>query len=687
MKVCPQCERQYGDDVQYCAHDGATLRDLEGEAEDPMIGRVLDGRWRIEEKLGEGGMGSIYLASQQSVGRQVAIKTLRTALSDSEEFVDRFMQEARVTTTISHPHCVTILDFGKTDNGLLYLAMELLEGEPLSERLSRGRLPLEQSLQIGIQVASALAAAHDHNIIHRDLKPENIFVLDITDDSTFIKVLDFGISKDLDDDQGMTKTGQLFGTPQYMSPEQCRGEDLDGRSDIYSLGCILYELISGRPPFQSDKSMNILVAHVQEEIPPLDEVTDRPLPEGVVRAVMAMLSKEPSERPATAKAVRTRLKTLLSRFDTSSSPAPTDSSGVGTAQTLAAPEDTSPVEAGMQPQGAEASKAPDEEFGGSGSKMMVIVGILGVFFLFGVGVLGAGYWWYSGQQGLSLASIFGDDETEVAEVGLGAGPDGETASADASAVGTGTADADEPPIRKNEGSERRAKASAGAGAAADNDSRGESEGEPDDEGGESAGSGRDPSDDAPEDSPDETSTSDETATSIDTTSNEAPSDPESSGEEPDSTADSSERQPPDSDGVTADEPPSRDEPSAEKPVAAKPTSPPEPSGPAPADFVSSRDVQAAGSACDSRDVRRKLDAVTGAIGRCVADHADAMPASVMLDWTILTEGDPMDVSVIKSDLSGGSVEQCIVSAVSGVRFSPLGGGRCYTRVTYKFRRP
>lgn len=674
MKVCPQCERQYGDDVRYCAHDGATLRDLEGEAEDPMIGRVLDGRWRIEEKLGEGGMGSIYLASQQSVGRQVAIKTLRTALSDSEEFVDRFMQEARVTTTISHPHCVTILDFGKTDNGLLYLAMELLEGEPLSERLSRGRLPLEQSLQIGIQVASALAAAHDHNIIHRDLKPENIFVLDITDDSTFIKVLDFGISKDLDDDQGMTKTGQLFGTPQYMSPEQCRGEDLDGRSDIYSLGCILYELISGRPPFQSDKSMNILVAHVQEEIPPLDEVTDRPLPEGVARAVMAMLSKEPSERPATAKAVRTRLKTLLSQFDTSSSPAPTDPSGMGTAQTLAAPEDSSPVGEGVQPQGADASGPMDEEFGSSGSKMMIIVGVLGVFFLFGVGVLGAAYWWYSGQQGLSLAAIGGADETKVAEVGLGAGSDSETASAsaDASAAGAGTADASEPPPRKDEGGRRQAEASTGTGAAADDEGRGESGEEPDD---------------APEERANETSTSNKTATSGDSASNEVPSQPESSGEMPGSTADSSERQPPDSDGVPADEPPSRDEPSDEKPVAAKPAPEPEPSGPAPEDFVRSRDVQAAGSACDSRDVRHKLDTVTRAIGRCVADYADAMPASVMLDWTILTEGDPMDVSVIKSDLSGGSVEQCIVSAVSGVRFSPLGGGRCYTRVTYTFRRP
>jgi serine/threonine-protein kinase len=660
MKVCPQCERQYGDDVQYCAHDGATLRELDGADKDPMIGRVLDGRWRIEEKLGEGGMGAIYLASQQSVGRQVAIKTLRTALSDSEEFVDRFMQEARVTTTISHPHCVTILDFGKTDNGLLYLAMELLEGEPLSERLRRGRLPLEQSLQIGMQVASALAAAHDHNIIHRDLKPENIFVLDITDDSTFIKVLDFGISKDLDDDQGMTKTGQLFGTPQYMSPEQCRGEDLDGRSDIYSLGCILYELISGRPPFQSDKSMNILVAHVQEEIPPLEAITDRPLPRGVASTVMAMLSKEPADRPATAKAVRSRLETLLSQFDTSQSPQPRDADGLGSAQTLAAPEETSPVASDSA--GGDGSVPPpsvDDDLGGtSGSKVLVVIGLLGVLFFLGIGVVGAGYWWYSTRGGDGLMAAADEDAT-ARITGRDAVGTTEVASAD-----TASGVPEEAVAAKDDSSDTAAQSKGSTGAPGSAD-KGGGPAPRDDEGEEP-----DPSDPVAESGTEEEPPAQEPPTEPPPTEQPPQEAPES--EQP---ADPTPR--PDPDPEDDPEPAPQPEPAAQ----------PEPAGPAPADFISSRNVQAAGSACNARDVRQSLDTVTTAIGRCAANHSDALPGSVMLDWTILTEGDPMDVSIIKSDLSAGAIERCIVKTVGGVRFSPLGGGRCYTRVTYRFRKP
>jgi serine/threonine protein kinase len=653
MKVCPQCERQYGDDVQYCAHDGATLRELDGADKDPMIGRVLDGRWRIEEKLGEGGMGAIYLASQQSVGRQVAIKTLRTALSDSEEFVDRFMQEARVTTTISHPHCVTILDFGKTDNGLLYLAMELLEGEPLSERLRRGRLPLEVSLQIGMQVASALAAAHDHNIIHRDLKPENIFVLDITDDSTFVKVLDFGISKDLDDDQGMTKTGQLFGTPQYMSPEQCRGEDLDGRSDIYSLGCILYELISGRPPFQSDKSMNILVAHVQEEIPPLERITDRPLPRGVSSTVMAMLSKDPADRPATAKAVRARLETLLSQFDTSQSPQPKDADGLGSAQTLAAPEDTSPVASDSARGGGSAPPASvDDDLGGtSGSKVLVVIGLLGVLFFLGVGVVGAGYWWYTTKGGDGLAAAADQDATTWSS-----GPDAATGVPEKAVAAKDDSGKDAAQPQGNTGAPGRA--DKGGGPAPSDD-----EAEQSDEAVQVAAS--DPEESPAKESP---------------TANPPKEAPESE-QPPAETDDSSDEAPKEQPADPTPEP----DPAPE--ADPEPVAQPEPAGPAPADYISSRDVQAAGSACNARDVRQTLDTVTAAIGRCAANHSDALPGSVMLDWTILTEGDPMDVSVIKSDLSAGAVGRCIVKAVGGVRFSPLGGGRCYTRVTYRFRKP
>jgi len=197
MQVCPECGREYEDEVEYCPHDAAQVREVQQEDadddQDSLVGRLLDGRWRIREKFGEGGMGSIYVASQESVDREVVIKTLRTGLSDSEEFTERFWREAKVTTTINHPHCVTILDYGETDDGTLYLAMELLDGEPLADRMERGRIPLGEVLEIGKQIASALAAAHERDIVHRDLKPDNIYLLDISDGSTFVKVLDFGI--------------------------------------------------------------------------------------------------------------------------------------------------------------------------------------------------------------------------------------------------------------------------------------------------------------------------------------------------------------------------------------------------------------------------------------------------------------------------------------------------------------
>jgi len=311
MKVCPQCDEQYPGDVEFCAKDGAKLRSATESDEDPMIGRVLEGRYRIVERFSEGGMGAIYLARQETVGRQVAIKTLRTALADSQEFTDRFMREARVTSKISHPNCVTIHDFGQTDDTLLYLVMEYLEGETLADRLEREKLSTEDAIQIAIQVSNALEATHGQDVVHRDLKPDNIFLLDAAGERIFVKVLDFGISKVADGgDESLTKTGQVFGTPEYMSPEQGRSKSLDGRSDLYSLGCILYEVLSGSPPFRADTPMAVLVSHIQEEPRPLDEIAD--VPKALAEFVDDLLTKDVDERPASAAVVRRRLEEIRS---------------------------------------------------------------------------------------------------------------------------------------------------------------------------------------------------------------------------------------------------------------------------------------------------------------------------------------------------------------------------------------
>ena len=201
MKICPTCQLQYDDDVDFCPADGMKLRVRREASTDPLLGRALDGRWIIEEKLGEGGMGAVYRGHQRSVNRTVAIKTLRPQLVESDEFVNRFFREAQIAANIAHPHCVTILDYGE-DDGTLYLAMEFLEGTLLTDRIEAGGLTAKEIIEIGIQTASALSAAHDQNIVHRDLKPDNIYLLEVPGGGTFVKVLDFGIAKLMDDAPG-----------------------------------------------------------------------------------------------------------------------------------------------------------------------------------------------------------------------------------------------------------------------------------------------------------------------------------------------------------------------------------------------------------------------------------------------------------------------------------------------------
>lgn len=320
MKVCAQCQEEFADEVDFCPTDGQKLRKMRVDI-DPMLGRELDGRWIIHDKIGEGGMGAVYIAQQRSMSRSVAIKTLRKELVESDEFVDRFMREVQVATALNHPHVVTVLDHGQDDDGTLFLVMELLDGVPLTTLLQKGPLAPDDALRIAIQISSALEAAHGMSYVHRDLKPDNIFMINMPGGGIFAKVLDFGIAKVLDGGTKMTKTGMIIGTPAYMSPEQCKGITVDDRSDLYALGCILFEMLGGRTPFRADTPMAVLLAHVGEP-PPRPSSFGIEIDPALEDFVMSMLAKEPSERPAGANVVRTRLEQFLAMGATSQNLAP-----------------------------------------------------------------------------------------------------------------------------------------------------------------------------------------------------------------------------------------------------------------------------------------------------------------------------------------------------------------------------
>jgi serine/threonine-protein kinase len=243
---------------------------------DPLLGQVMAGRYLIQKKLGEGGMGAVYLATHNLLDKQVALKVLHGELGRKPDLVERFMQEARAASRIGHQNVIDISDFGSTPEGLVFFAMELLKGHDLHEEIARARLagqllPWERSKKIFLQICAALTAAHNKGIVHRDLKPENVYLIEFLGEPDFVKLLDFGIAKlteSAENDRKLTKTGMLFGTPEYMSPEQARGEPrVDHRVDVYAMGCILFQLVTGRVPFEAENFMGVLSLHLTEPPP------------------------------------------------------------------------------------------------------------------------------------------------------------------------------------------------------------------------------------------------------------------------------------------------------------------------------------------------------------------------------------------------------------------------------------
>jgi len=316
MLQCPRCGRQFPDDVHVCPDDftllqaDATIADV---PIDPLIGRVFDDKYRLEERLGGGGMGTVYRATHLLIDRQVAIKVLSQRFVGDETAQQRFRREARASGRMQHPNAVAVNDFGATEDGWLYIVMELLEGQTLRDLLAR-ESPLDPARAVSfmLQTCAAVGAAHEAGLIHRDLKPANIFIEQRPNFPAVVKVLDFGVAKFAveeheDDYDTLTQVGAIIGTPRYMSPEQCAGTaSLTPAADVYSLGIILYEMLTGASPFTGDTPLALALKQVSEAPRPPREIVPS-IPEALERVVLHALAKNPGARPQDAHELRREL--------------------------------------------------------------------------------------------------------------------------------------------------------------------------------------------------------------------------------------------------------------------------------------------------------------------------------------------------------------------------------------------
>ncbi|MGB1274573.1 MAG: serine/threonine protein kinase, partial [Nannocystaceae bacterium] len=269
---------------------------------DVLFGAVLADRYRVLELIGKGGMGKVYLAEHIAIRKKVAIKVLSQAYCHRPDQVQRFLREAQAASTINHDNVIEIFDYGETDTGSVFFAMEMLEGQDLGGLLDlERRLPWTRARRIFLQITRALEAAHSHGVIHRDIKPENCFVLQRPGKVDFVKVLDFGIAKVVDEERKnahtLTQAGALIGTPEYMAPEQVQGGAADRRMDIYSVGCIMYQALTGELPFEDATMFGVLTKQVSEDPVPLQErAPDAEIPQAVADVVLRAMAKSFDDR-------------------------------------------------------------------------------------------------------------------------------------------------------------------------------------------------------------------------------------------------------------------------------------------------------------------------------------------------------------------------------------------------------
>jgi serine/threonine protein kinase len=330
MKICRKCGAKYPDHEEICSVDGHLLHPLpdflanrqsrppasskESRDSDPFIGKNIE-KYKVIRKIGEGGMGVVYEAEHIHIQKKVALKILREDYTRKQDVVERFKQEARSASIIGHPNIIDVTDFGYTHNGRVFFVMEYLDGEDLATILENERtISFRRAVKIARQVCNALTAAHDKGIIHRDMKPENIFLQKAGTKDEKVKILDFGIAKmSILDQEGrkLTKTGIVFGTPEYMSPEQAAGKPVDRRIDIYSLGIILFEMLTGKVPFTGDTFMAILSKHIFEKVPSLKEsARNLAIPLTLESVIYKCLDKEPDRRFQSADELRDALDAI-----------------------------------------------------------------------------------------------------------------------------------------------------------------------------------------------------------------------------------------------------------------------------------------------------------------------------------------------------------------------------------------
>lgn len=312
MRQCTHCGSRFSNDARFCPYDGEPTRDATPRGADAFIGTILAGRYRIESILGEGGMGIVYRAVHVELDKRVAVKMLRADMANDETVAKRFVQEAKALSRIVHAHIVEVFDFGRTEDGLAYFVMEYLEGRSLREALRENDLSAREILRVARAMAEGLGAAHAAGIIHRDLKPDNVQLVQRDDDRCYVKILDFGVAK-VAGVSRLTRNGAVFGTPHYMSPEQAQGHPVDHRSDIYSYGIILYELFTGRLPFDADTFVRVISQQIFEPPPPIELQPDRAELGAFAPIILRCLEKDVADRYGSFEEVSEALDELSSK--------------------------------------------------------------------------------------------------------------------------------------------------------------------------------------------------------------------------------------------------------------------------------------------------------------------------------------------------------------------------------------
>jgi eukaryotic-like serine/threonine-protein kinase len=329
MALCEKCHRDAPDGALFCSFCGTTIKPgtAAGEAVDPLIGQTINAKYFVHQLLGRGGMGEVYKSTHLTLDRPVVLKLLKKSFLSDPSIVQRFHREARAASRLNHPNSISIIDFGQTEDGTLFMAMEYLSGRSLARVIAEDQpIPEGRVVHIGAQILAALAEAHALGIIHRDLKPENVMLESRRDEPDFVKVLDFGIAKLNEPGDGagkLTQAGIVCGTPGYMSPEQVRGDELDPRSDLYSVGVILYEMLTAKLPFEADTPMGLVTKHLVEAVPPLG--VRKPglhVSPGLEALVLSCLAKNREERPGSAEELRASLLTWAAQGEPKGRPTP-----------------------------------------------------------------------------------------------------------------------------------------------------------------------------------------------------------------------------------------------------------------------------------------------------------------------------------------------------------------------------